>query len=446
MKLSTDIMPHSMGLHGTAVYLHVLGCRSNIYEGEFLAGELEARGATVNKELLNCRAAVIVSCSVTAEADRKCRQLLRRARRAVGNSGVVAVCGCWAQGVTAEEARTIGVDILVGNRKKTELADVMASMLNGDRFFADLRHDISKSRDWEELTISRPLLHTRAFLKVQEGCDHFCSYCIIPFLRGRSTSRPETSTLDEAKRILGSGCKELVLTGIHLGMYGRDTGTSLAKLVKKLSALNGLARLRMGSLEPFALDDELLRALADSPVFCPHLHLPLQSGDDTVLMHMRRGYTSGDFLSLCRRVREILGEDVHISTDVMVGFPGEDEEAFINTMNVMRSAGFGRVHIFPYSPRSGTPAAKFDGRLEPSVLSERAKRAGTLGEELLSAYARQFTGTAANVLAEEQKEGYFAGYTPHFVQVSVSGNTERGKILRVALNSEKNGVLSGSQL
>ncbi len=430
----------TLGLRGLSIWLHVLGCRSNLCEGDFLAGDLEARGALVRQEPQGCSAAVVVTCSVTAEADRKCRQAVRRARRTVGESGLVAVCGCWAQGAEADEARALGVDLLVGNRRKGELADALEAMARDGRAFRDLRSDLARTREWEELPASRPAFHTRAFLKVQEGCDHFCSYCVIPFLRGRSTSRPADHAMDEARRLLDAGCTEMVLTGIHLGVYGRDTGSSLAELVRALSALPGLERLRLGSLEPFALSDPLLEALGESPVFCPHLHLPLQSGDDGVLGRMRRGYTADDFARVCDRARDRLGPDLHISSDILVGFPGEDDGAFGNTLRLMRRAGIGRVHVFPFSPRRGTPAAEFGDRVNPTVASARAAEAARLGEELLNAYAARFVGQTLPVLAEGGRRG---GYTPHFLQAAWDGETPPGRVVPLQIESVSGGVLRG---
>lgn len=430
----------TLGLRGLSVWVHVLGCRSNLCEGDFLAGDLEARGALVTQAPEGCAAAVIVSCSVTAEADRKCRQAVRRARRTVGEAGIVAVCGCWAQGTGADEARELGVDILVGNRRKGELSDALEAMLRDGRSFCDLRSDLTADRQWEELPASRPVFHTRAFLKVQEGCDHFCSYCVIPFLRGRSASRPVEHTMDEVRRLLDAGCTEVVLTGIHLGLYGRDTGSSLAELVRALSALPGLERLRLGSLEPFALSDPLLEALGESPVFCPHLHLPLQSGDDGILSRMRRGYTADDFARVCDRARERLGPDLHISSDILVGFPGEEDGAFKNTLHLMRRAGIGRAHVFPFSPRRGTLAESFGDRVSPAVASARAAEAAKLGEELLNAYAGRFVGRTLPVLSEGGRRG---GYTPHFLQTAWDGGTEPGRVVQLRIVSASKGELIG---
>ncbi|MDR3265908.1 MAG: MiaB/RimO family radical SAM methylthiotransferase [Synergistaceae bacterium] len=395
------------GLHGLKIWVYVLGCRSNLYESEALAGELEARGAAIASRPEGCRAAVIVSCSVTSTADKKCRQAVRRARRVLGDDGVVAVCGCWAQRLDADEAGELGVDILVGNRLKNGLPDMLESALSRrPASLVDARLDPRAARTWDSLSLTRPVLRSRAFLKVQEGCDHFCSYCVIPFLRGRSTSRPEADALDEARRMVGKGCGEIVLTGIHLGMYGRDRGTSLAALIRKISETPGLLRLRLGSLEPFALDDDLLDALAESSIFCPHLHLPLQSGDDGILARMRRGHTADDYARVCDRARSKLGDDLHISGDVLVAFPGEDEGAFRGTLDLMRRVGMGRVHVFPFSPRGGTEAAAFADRVPPAAAAARVEAVMELGRELLRRYASRFVGGTLSILY---------GYTPHFV-------------------------------
>jgi threonylcarbamoyladenosine tRNA methylthiotransferase MtaB len=420
-----------MGLYGVKVWVCVLGCRSNLYDGDAIAGDLTARGAIVAERPEGCRAAVIVSCSVTAVADKKCRQAVRRARREFGKGGekgIVAVCGCWAQGLDAREAKELGVDILAGSRRKSALPEALEAAIASEppHDLMDMRKN-PDARTWDPLTLDRPVLRTRAFLKVQEGCDHFCSYCVIPFLRGRSTSRPLEEALNEARRVVEAGCGEIVLTGIHLGVYGRDRGSSpdkgssLAELVRRVSDIPGLARLRLGSLEPFALDDDLLDALASSPVFCPHLHLPLQSGDDQVLSRMRRGYTADAFARVCDRARGKLGDDLHISSDVLVAFPGESEKAFRGTLALMERVRLGRVHVFSYSPRRGTLAAGFPDRVPPRTAVERMKAAVAAGEELLTRYASRFVGRDLSVLVESggDEGGGFTGYTRNFVSTGV---------------------------
>ncbi|MBQ9527175.1 MAG: MiaB/RimO family radical SAM methylthiotransferase [Fretibacterium sp.] len=441
------------GLKGLKVWVHVLGCRSNLCEGDFLTGALEARGASVSREPEGAEAAVLVTCAVTAEAERKCRQLVHRARRAVGDRGLVAVCGCWAQAADSRDARKLGVDLLVGSRGKSRLPDALEAMANrlpfdGERPFQDLR-TLPPIEGWEEMPLRDTGLHTRAFVKVQDGCAHFCTYCIIPFLRGRPVSRPVENVLAEVRRLVEGGCREVVLTGIHLGTYGRDTDSSLAELIRVLSGVEGLERLRLGSLEPFSLDEALLDALEESPVFCPHLHLPLQSGDDGILSLMRRGYTAEEFARVCGAARAHLGDDLHISSDILVGFPGEDEAAFQNTLSLMHRVCLGRVHVFPFSPRPGTAAAQMPDRPAPEVRDDRAARALALGRELLEKYAESFIDRELDVLAEEpEQEGWYRGHIPHFLEArwDTEENVEPNETVRIRVRSVSGGRLEGVTL
>ena len=412
---------------GVRVFVHVFGCRSSLCEGEYIAGVLASQGASITESLTgHIDGAVIVTCSVTGEADRKCRQLVRRVRRALGPDGVLAVCGCWSQALSADTAREMGIDLLAGNRGKDSLPFTLLEMLRTGRSFRDVRtQDFSH---WEELSIDAPVMHSRAFVKIQDGCNHFCTYCIIPYLRGRPVSRPITSILDEVRRLLANGCREVVFTGIHLGLYGQAQNTNLAGLIREVSRVEGLERLRLGSLEPFCLNDDLLSALSECEAFCPHLHLPLQSGDDEVLEAMRRGYTAGDYVKVCERARDALGEDLHISGDVLVGFPGETEEAFVNTLRVMREAGLGRVHVFPYSERQGTIAAGLPGRVPHAERVSRASRAIALGQELYDEYVRRFIGREVEVLVETGGRGH----TRHYIEVECAGRDNEIVIAEVA--------------
>lgn len=451
------------------IFIQVLGCRTNLYEGDFLAGELEARGAAVSKDIKGADGALIVSCSVTQEADRKCRQIIRRARRALGENGILAVCGCWAQGVSVETARELGINILTGNKHKKILPDVILEQIKNGAAFQDLRdlnlrENIINDKDaWEELSLKhRPLMHTRAFIKIQDGCDHFCSYCIIPFLRGRPVSRPLNNIIDEIKRVVDDGCKEIILTGIHLGMYGRDINSSLSEVIKVISKnkISGLERLRMGSLEPFSLNLELIKTLADCEIFCPHLHLPLQSGDDNILSLMRRGYTGGEFKNICDTARKYFSDELYISSDILVGFPGESDEAFNNTLKLMRDAGLGRVHVFPYSPRRGTLAERIykDKEIPDNIKTKRAAEAIKLGRELLKNYAKNFIGRDVYILVEEVKEikkeikKIIAGHTPQFLEAEaeiinadgIEFKNIKNKIVKVKIKSVKDdGGLKG---
>ena len=402
------------------IYVHVLGCRTSLCEGEYIAGGLLSLGHEITESMTTgISSAVIVTCSVTGEADRKCRQLVRRVRKVLGDGGVLAVCGCWSQGLGVESAKELGIDILGGSRGKSVIPSAVDHALKHGRGFTDIRTtDIFSPSEWEELPLTSTVMHSRAFVKIQDGCNHFCTYCVIPYLRGRPVSRPPENIAAEIERLIENGTKEVIFTGIHLGIYGRDIGTSLAELVRKVSGIEGLKRLRLGSLEPFCLDDDLMNSLAECEAFCHHLHLPLQSGDDDILTAMRRGYNAEDFVKVCENARAVISPDIHISSDILVGFPGESDEAFRNTLDVMRASGFGRVHVFPYSARKGTLAAEMNGQVPHSVKVSRTSEAISLGREMFEDYAGRFVGHEVEVLIEQSNKGH----TRHYIEAECLGN------------------------
>jgi threonylcarbamoyladenosine tRNA methylthiotransferase MtaB len=401
-------------LRGKTFSVVTLGCRVNHYEAEAISAAMEAGGAVfVPGGAAGTDITIIVTCSVTSVADAKSRKIVRRARR-TNPGGTLVACGCWAQAVSAGEAAGAGADILVGNRVKDAIPDLLERWYE-DPKFSEKRIDVTKSGGWDGISLDHPRISTRAFIKVQDGCDRQCSYCAVPSLRGRCVSRGLEDTVSEVERVASYGIKEIVLTGIQLGGY-RDGNVTLAGLVGRISRVPGVTRLRLGSLEPFAVTEELLRAAADSEVFCPHLHLPAESGDDGVLASMRRGYAASDFARAADMARAYLGGDVHISTDLIVGFPGESEEAFSNSLKLIEENSVGKAHIFPYSPRKGTPAEAME-RLPDSVVSERTARALELSEKLLASYAVKWVGRKNSVLAENVEDGVASGWNRHYVRV-----------------------------
>ena len=405
-----------MGINGKSFAVITLGCRANHYEAEALASMLTAHGAIyLDSYSENPDIIVIVTCSITSIADNKTRKIIRRLRREQ-SSAVIVACGCYAQGVGADEAEALGVDLLVGNRFKSEIPSVLGRIFGGERAFFELREDISVNRSWDPLFMDRPRIHTRAFIKIQDGCDRACSYCIVPSLRGASVSRSPDDILLESKSIVDSGCSEVVLTGVHLGSYHYEK-TKLHGIIEMLSTVSGLKRLRLGSLEPFSVTDELLTALAESKIFCNHLHLPVQSGDDGVLRAMKRGYTNESFSSTIKRVRAALGDDIHLSTDLIVGFPGESEGAFENSLSLLSELRFGKVHVFPFSPRKGTEAALMKDSAGAEVRKERASRALKLSEGLLFKYAENFIGRDLSVLVENIQNGIVSGWSRNYLKV-----------------------------
>jgi threonylcarbamoyladenosine tRNA methylthiotransferase MtaB len=419
-------------LKGKKICIIAMGCRSNQSEADSLASMLQAAGADIVSEP-PFDGAVLVTCTVTAVADKKSRQLLRRLRRQAPQAVIVAT-GCWAQQAESHLAQVLGVDFLVGNRQKWQIPSLfsMAFSSNQPVAFTDMRSDVLRDAQWDHLFQYHPLLHSRAFVKIQDGCNHFCTYCIIPFVRGNPVSRPLNDLLKEVCSIVDSGCSEIVLTGVHLGLYGKYGEVSLGEVVRQIGAISGVKRIRFGSLEPFGIDDELLSSLAETPQFCPHLHLPLQSGDDGVLEKMARGYSVNDYMTSVKKVRRFLGDNVHISTDILVGFPGEDEKAFANTLALMENVKFGKVHVFPYSRRKGTKAASLGGQIQHEIIQERVHRVLETGEKLLNEYCSQWIGKTFPILIEEAGENESSGLAPFFVKAVVPRKMSVGQIIEVS--------------
>lgn len=417
--------------------VHIQGCRTNQYEGEAIAALLEKAGCFHFPEKPDIM--VIVSCTITAAADRKCRKLIRKMRRENPGS-LIIVCGCYAQRMSESEKEILGVDILIGNRRKhmmIELAFDWFTKKERGQCFSVFDEDIMTDETWDDLLLDRPRLHTRAFLKVQDGCSHFCSYCIVPYVRGRPVSRDVDDTLAEAEKIVGSGCPEIVLTGVHLGLH-----KDLPLLVRKIGSINGLKRLRFGSIEPFAVDSILIESLADTETFCRHLHIPLQSGDDGVLANMRRGYTTKGFREITDNIRNKLGEEVHLSTDLMVGFPGEDEAAFNNSMRFINEIGFGKMHIFNYSPREGTSASRMTCPPEKEV-KKRVEKALAEADVLHRDYCSRWIGRDLEILVEQKNNYIVRGLTRNYIRVEgFSENAELGKEIHVKAQKYMNGVLT----
>lgn len=426
-------------LRGKKFRIRVLGCRTNQYEAEAVASELILRGAVPSSN--DWDLAILLSCTVTSEADRKCRQQARRLRRE-NPEGLIVAAGCWAQELEEAEAVRLGLDAVIGNRLKSLIPETLGTLLEA-RFRPEkpviLRFPSPPANRWDPLELSKPTLHTRAFIKVQEGCNHFCSYCIVPFVRGAPISRDPSDILEEIGRVARSGCSEVVLTGVHLGLFKASGGWSLSRLVEEIARIPGILRIRFGSIEPFALDDELVRTLARTGSFCPHLHIPLQSGDDGVLLAMRRGYDSAGFARIVERTRELWTENLHFSTDLLVGFPGETDAAFKRTLNLVRDLGFGRLHVFPYSARPGTAAAGMKGHLPESLARARCEEGISVGNELLAQYASSFLGTSVPVLVEKTEPGELKGLTPHFLPVLWNGRGFTGRIEKVNLRRFENG-------
>ena len=407
--------------------LHNLGCKVNAYETEAMQQQLEERGYEIVPFDQKADVYIINTCSVTNIADRKSRQMLHRAKK-LNPEAVVVAAGCYVQVASDALKEDDSVDIIVGNNNKARLADILEEYMKdrqGDEGGYVL--DIARAREYEELHVSRLGEHTRAFIKVQDGCNQFCSYCIIPYARGRVRSRKPEDVEAEVKGLVAWGYREVVLTGIHLSSYGTehmegspvkggdwDSGP-LWDLIERIHRVEGLERIRLGSLEPRIITREFAEKLAGLPEFCPHFHLSLQSGCDATLKRMNRHYTTEDYLGRCGILREIFDHPA-ITTDVIAGFPGETEEEFEETRRFLETVRFYEMHVFKYSKRQGTRAAVMEDQVSEQVKARRSDVLLELEKTMSREYRERFAGSRVSVLFEEAAEiggkWYMMGHTP----------------------------------
>ncbi len=415
------------------VAFHNLGCKVNSYETEAMLAGLKKRGFVEVPFEEGADVYVINTCTVTNIADRKSRQMLHRAKAMDPDAAVVAV-GCYAQAAGESLLADEAVDIVVGNDRKHELPDLIEAWFESHEKQSAL-DDIGKSRRFEEMP-AECSEHTRAFLKIEDGCNQFCSYCLIPYVRGRVRSRDPEDVLEEARRLAEKGWSEIVLTGIHISSYGLDFegdagmraagyGAPLIALLRRLDEIPGIRRIRLGSLEPRLITPENAAALASLRTLCPHFHLSLQSGCDETLRRMNRKYTAAEFAEKVRLLREAFGRPA-LTTDVIVGFPGETEEEFAATVAFLKEIRFAQTHVFRYSRRKGTVADRMPDQIPEPVKAERSAVLLDLNRKNRLAYAKQFIGEPREVLletAEDGKDGpVWTGYTPEYLRLRVTAS------------------------
>ena len=401
--------------------LHNLGCKVNAYETEAMQQILEEAGYEIVPFSEYADVYVINTCSVTNMADRKSRQMLHRAKKQ-NPDAIVVGAGCYVQTKEAQALVDESIDIVIGNNKKHELVPLLREYEASHRKMAcvaDINHE---KQAYEELSLSRTAEHTRAFIKVQDGCNQFCTYCIIPFARGRVRSRELPDVLQEIRTLAKSGYREVVLTGIHLSSYGVDNGESLLHLIEAVHELEGIERIRLGSLEPRIVTDAFAKRLSELPKICPHFHLSLQSGCDTVLSRMNRRYDTAEYEVGCALLRRYF-EHPAITTDVIVGFPGETDEEFETTERYLERIHFYEMHIFQYSRREGTKAAAMPDQVPEAVKKERSEKLLALGHKMSEEFRRYYLGRQVTALLEEEffhdGKRYYTGYTKEYVKVAV---------------------------
>ena len=412
--------------------LHNLGCKVNAYETEAMEQQLKEHGYEIVPFGEMADVYVINTCSVTNIADRKSRQMLHRAKK-LNPEALVVAAGCYVQ-VAADALKQDGsVDIIIGNNQKGRLAQILEEYRKNEEENSYVI-DISCTKEYENLHLSVHGEHTRAFIKVQDGCNQFCSYCIIPYARGRVRSRSRQEVVQEVTQLVSQGYREVVLTGIHLSSYGIEhmeenpvqqgdwNHRELLALIREVHKIEGLKRIRLGSLEPRIITEEFAKALAALPKFCPHFHLSLQSGCDETLKRMNRHYTTEDYLSRCQILRDVFA-DPAITTDVIVGFPGETEEEFAATKEFLEKARFYEMHVFKYSRREGTRAAVMESQVPETVKAERSDELLALEQAMSREYRQLFEGKETLVLFEEPEEiegrSYITGFTPQYVRAAL---------------------------
>jgi len=422
----------------SSVAFHTLGCKVNHYETEAIWQLFKHQGYERVDFESTSDVYVINTCTVTNTGDKKSRQVIRRAVRK-NPDAVICVTGCYAQTSPAEIMAIPGVDIVVGTQDRTKMLEYIEQYKNERQPINGVKN-IMKNRVYEELDVPAFTDRTRASLKIQEGCNNFCTFCIIPWARGLMRSRDPQEVIRQAQQLVDAGYKEIVLTGIHTGGYGQDLKDyNLAMLLRDLEAeVKGLKRIRISSIEASQLTDEVIGVIEKSNIIVRHMHIPLQSGSDTVLKRMRRKYTMAEFAERLVKLKKAL-PGLAVTSDVIVGFPGETEEEFIETYNFIKDHKFSELHVFPYSKRTGTPAARMTDQIDEEVKNERVHRLIALSDQLAKEYSSNFENEVLEVIPEEKYKddpdsGLYEGYTDNYLKVVFPATEDMvGKLVRVKI-------------
>lgn len=409
-------------LKGKTVAPLTLGCKVNQYETDGMIELLKEAGMTAVSFEEKADVYLINTCSVTNMADKKSRQMIHRAKK-LNPDAVVIAAGCYVQAAKDKLMEDDRISIIIGNNKKKDIVRILEDYLQAGVTDEGML-DISAEKEYEPLTINSTLEHTRAYVKIQDGCNQFCSYCIIPYVRGRIRSRDIASIIEEVKRLALTGVKEIVLTGIHISSYGKDkeNEVGLADVIDAISKIESIKRIRLGSLEPSIITDEFIDRIVVNEKVCPHFHLSLQSGCNTVLKRMNRKYTCEEYFEKCEMLRRAFDRPA-LTTDVIVGFPGETEEEFQETVDYLTKLNLYEMHIFKFSPRQGTVAAGMKDQVAPEIKNHRSDVLLALSEKNKQAYEASFRGENLDVLVEEKvrregKDGY-RGHTERYMDIFV---------------------------
>ena len=427
------------------VAFYTLGCKVNQYETEAMLEMFKKDGYTQVESEEFADVYVINTCTVTHMSDRKSRQYIRRMKKK-NPDAIIAVVGCYSQ-VSPEEILEIEeVNLVMGTNERRQIVEEIKKLDASKK--ASTVDDIMKVRAFEEIEINQTNGRTRAFMKIQDGCDRFCTYCIIPYARGgRVRSRELESVINEANKLANNGYKEIVLTGIHVASYGKDVkdaDTNLLTVIKAIDKIEGVERIRLSSVEPLLMTDEFIDTVAKMPKVCPHFHLSLQSGCDETLKRMNRRYTTKEYKDIVDKLRQKM-PNVAITTDVIVGFPGETNNEFSQTYEFLRDIELSQMHVFKYSPRKGTPAADMENQIDPQMKQMRSDKLIALNKQNFTNFAKKFEGQEFNVLFEQNiGENKYEGLTPNYIRVIVESEEDiQGKILKTKINDVKDEYVEG---
>lgn len=403
-----------------------LGCKVNQYESEAMSELFEEKGyMKVDQETEVADIYIINTCTVTNLSDRKSRQVIRKAKRE-NPEAIVAVVGCYSQVSPKEVASIEGVDIVLGTTERADIVNMVEDFQSNGQSINVVR-SLDGDYEFQPINISKESDMTRAYMKVQDGCNRFCTYCIIPYARGRIRSRSIEDSVKEAKRLAEAGYKEIVLTGIHIGSYGKESGKNLIELIEEIAKVDGIERIRMSSVEPMTITEDFLKRAIATGKFCDHFHLSLQSGCDKVLKEMNRRYTTEEYKAVVDLIRKYMPK-AGITTDIIVGFPGETDEEFEVTCKFVEEVEFSRIHVFKYSMRDGTPAAKRTDQVHGQVKHERSQKLIELNEKLMKKFASE--QDTLDVLFEEEIDGKFVGYSTNYLRCSIESQDDLKNITK----------------
>ncbi len=422
------------------VAFYTLGCKVNQYETEAMTELFKKAGYKINNFDDLSDVYIINTCSVTGMSDRKSRQIIRRAKKKNPES-IIVVTGCYSQTAPEEVLAIEGVNAIIGTQNRKSIVNIVdeLNLDSSKNYVLDIMH----TKEFENLSITEYQSRTRAFLKIQDGCNQFCTYCIIPYARGPIRSRNEDDILEEIKKLSHNGFKEIILTGIHVASYGFDTGTSLSSLLMKIDEIDGIERVRLSSIEPMAINEDFIYSVKDSKKLCHHFHLSLQSGCDETLKRMNRKYTTDDFYKIVSNIRSHF-PDVAITTDIMVGFPGETDEEFNKSLEFVKKVRFSDAHVFQYSKRRGTPAAKRKDQIDSKTKELRSKEMILATDKSRIEFIKALETKTLPVLFERGFNGIYEGKTDNYVPVFAHSDEDiSGEILDVRLTDPKNTFIKG---